>query len=178
MIVCLSCRCALRDTQAMCPCVVTPWHVFADVMIVLFCKHTSCGHWVLVLRICTLAFLLNLVLLELVMILHLQIPKIRLFRKSKLAKFRKLHSSEKYPFYSTHSLPTFLPAHYPHDMLPTQYWLHPFSFPIFSCFSLCFFSFLPLLFVDQSLQVYSHVQPFPDTYGHNVPLESLYKCIS
>ena len=82
-------------TSHVCPCVVTPWHVFADVMIVLFCKHTICGHWVLVLRIRSLAFLLNLVLLELVVILHFQIPKIRLFRKSKLAIFRKLHASEK-----------------------------------------------------------------------------------
>ena len=41
------------------PCVVTPWHVFGDVMIVLFCKHISCGHWVLVLRICMLTFLLK-----------------------------------------------------------------------------------------------------------------------
>ena len=44
--------------------------------------------------------LLNLLLIELVIILHLQIPKIILFRKPKLAKFRKLHASEKYPFYS------------------------------------------------------------------------------
>ena len=42
--------------------------------------------------------LLNLLLSELVQ--HLQIPKIKLFRKSKLGKFRKLHASEKYPFYS------------------------------------------------------------------------------
>jgi len=27
----------LLDTLAMYPCVVTPWHIFADVMIVLFC---------------------------------------------------------------------------------------------------------------------------------------------
>ena len=42
----------------------------------------------------SLAFLLNSLLLESVIILHLQIPKIILFRKSKLAKFRKLHASE------------------------------------------------------------------------------------
>ena len=50
-----------------------------------------------------IAFLLNLVLLELVIILHLQSPKIRLFRKCKLAKFRKLHASEKYQFYSIYN---------------------------------------------------------------------------
>ena len=66
-----------------------------------FVTNTSCGNWVLVLRTSALPFLLNLLLLELVRILHLQIPKIRLFRKPKLAKFRKLHASEKYPFYST-----------------------------------------------------------------------------
>ena len=87
----------LLDTLAMCPCVVTPWHVFADVMIVLFCKHTSYGNWLLVLRLC-----MNSLSLDLVIILHLQISKNRLFRKSKLAKFRKLHASEKYPFYSTY----------------------------------------------------------------------------
>ena len=54
-----------------------------DVMIVglLFCKLNSCGNWVLVLRTCALAFLLNLLLLALVRILHLGIPKFRLFRK-------------------------------------------------------------------------------------------------
>ena len=35
----------LLDTLVMCPCVVTHWHV----LIVLFCKHTSCGNWLLIL---------------------------------------------------------------------------------------------------------------------------------
>ena len=56
-------------------------YVFADVMIVGLQFH--CGYWVLVLRTCALAFMLNLLLLELVRIQHLRIPKIRLFRKSK-----------------------------------------------------------------------------------------------
>ena len=84
------------------PCVVTPWHVFGDIMIVLFCKHISCGHWVLVLRICTfnLSAEFSSITIRIGHNLHLQIPKIRLFWKSKLAEFRKLHASEKYPFYS------------------------------------------------------------------------------
>jgi len=83
---------SLRDTQAMYPYVVTPLHVFSDVIIVPFCNHTSCGNWMQVLRTSVLAFLVNLLSLELVRILHLRIPKIRLFRKPKLAKFRKLHA--------------------------------------------------------------------------------------
>ena len=70
-------------------------------MIVLFCKHTSYWVWVLVLRTCALAFLLNLLLLELVRILH--IDEFRKFGNSEtqIAKFQKLHPSEKYPFYSS-----------------------------------------------------------------------------
>ena len=51
-----------------------------DVMTVglLFCKLNICGNWVLVLRTCALAFLLNLLVLELVRILHLRIPKTKL----------------------------------------------------------------------------------------------------
>ena len=88
---CIAVRCPdLMNTST--SSVVT--HDFADVMIVglLFCRLTSCGNWVLVLRTCALAFLLNLLLLELIYICEFrkfgfsenpnwQIPKIAPFRK-------------------------------------------------------------------------------------------------
>ena len=70
--------------------VVAAWHVFIDVMIVLFCKHTSCGN------LGASTENLNFLLLEMVRTLDLQIPKIRLF-ENQISQILKIESFRKIP---------------------------------------------------------------------------------